>query len=147
MESTENQKLYNVEIDSLSIPIYIFDGETPSLEDKLTYVSDDRGVITLVTPEDEAKEILYKIATPSEEYQLIMNKMIDEDIQEQRNIIEISGSEKDYLKDSKYNLSLVFLGENEETGNLKFRVVQDTITGDLSKTTELLSTSVFYTEE
>lgn len=146
MQSTENEKIYNVEADILSIPIYIFHGEVSPIEDTLNYVSDERGIITLITPEEEAKEILYNLATPSEEYQEMVNKMIDEDIQERRGVVQIKNDDKNYVKDARYNLSFVFLGQDEETGTLNFRLIQDTITGDFNKTKEILSQSILQVE-
>jgi len=147
MQDVQNEKVYNVEADILSIPIYIFHGEVSPIEENLNYVSDENGIITLITPEEEAKQILYSLATPTKEYQEIVNKMMDEDIQERKNIVEIKNDEKSYVKDARYNLSFVFLGQDEETGNLNFRLIQDTITGDFNKTKEILSQSILRIEE
>lgn len=147
MQDVQNEKVYNVEADILSIPIYIFHGEVSPIEDNLNYVSDENGIITLITPEEEAKKILYNLATPTKEYQEVVNRMMDEDAQEHKTIIQIKNDEKNYVKDARYNLSFVFLGQDEETGNLNFRLIQDTITGDFSNTREILSQSTLRIEE
>lgn len=147
MQDVQNEKVYNVEADILSIPIYIFHGEISPIEDNLNYVSDENGIITLITPEEEAKQILYNLATPTKEYQEVVNRMMDEDAKEHKTIIQIKNDEKNYVKDSRYNLSFVFLGQDEETGNLNFRLIQDTITGDFSNTREILSQSILRIEE
>lgn len=147
MQDVQNEKVYNVEADILSIPIYIFHGEVSPIEDNLNYVSDENGIITLITPEEEAKKILYNLATPTKEYQEVVNRMMDEDAQEHKTIIQIKNDEKNYVKDARYNLSFVFLGQDEETGNLNFRLIQDTITGDFRNTREILSQSTLQIEE
>lgn len=147
MQDVQNEKVYNVEADILSIPIYIFHGEVSPIEDNLNYVSDENGIITLITPEEEAKKILYNLATPTKEYQEVVNRMMDEDAQEHKTIIQIKNDDKNYVKDARYNLSFVFLGQDEETGNLNFRLIQDTITGDFSNTREILSQSTLQIEE
>lgn len=139
METQEN--LVNVEIDTLSIPIYIFHEEGNTIEGNLNYISDENGLITLITPEEEAKDILYSIATPSKEDQEIMNKMINEDMSDNRKVVEIKDFGKSYVKDVRYNLSLMFVGNNEETGNPQFLIVQDTISGDFNKTKEIIAES------
>ena len=147
MQDVQNEKIYNVEADILSIPIYIFHGEVSTIEDNLNYVSDENDIITLITPEEEAKQILYNLATPTKEYQEVANRMMDEDAQEHKTIIQVKNDEKNYVKDGRYNLSFVFLGQDEETGNLSFRLIQDTITGDFNKTREIISQSVLQMEE
>ena len=147
MQDVQNEKIYNVEADILSIPIYIFHGEVSPIEDNLNYVSDENDIITLITPEEEAKQILYNLATPTKEYQEVANRMMDEDAQEHKTIIQFKNDEMNYVKDGRYNLSFVFLGQDEETGNLSFRLIQDTITGDFNKTREIISQSVLQMEE
>jgi hypothetical protein len=147
MQDVQNEKIYNVEADILSIPIYIFHGEVSPIEDNLNYVSDENDIITLITPEEEAKQILYNLATPTKEYQEVANRMMHEDAQEHKTIIQVKNDEKNYVKDGRYNLSFVFLGQDEETGNLSFRIIQDTITGDFNKTREIISQSVLRVEE
>lgn len=138
---SKEEKDIIVEIDSINLPIFVFHGETTEMSSNLTFSVDDNGIRTLLTPEDKAKEILFNTIVQSKEEQEFLKKIQNENDLEVSSVeIELDYNEKHFVKNLRYNLSLLFLGYTE-SGKAIFKIVQDTITGDCRKTMKVLSNS------
>jgi len=138
---SKEEKDIIVEIDSINLPIFVFHGETTEMSSNLTFSVDDNGIRTLLTPEDKAKEILFNTIVQSKEEQEFLKKIQNENDLEVSSVeIELDYNEKHFVKNFRYNLSLLFTGYSE-SGKPTFKIVQDTITGDCRKTMKVLSNS------
>jgi hypothetical protein len=138
--STEQKELL-VEVDSVNIPLFIFHGESTDMESNLAFSVDDKGIRTLLTSEDKAKEILFNcVAQTKEEQEFLKKIQTDNELENALVEIELNFEEKPFIKNFRYNLSLLFMGYSDE-GKPQFKVIQDTITGDFKKTSKILSNS------
>ena len=124
-----------VEVDYIKIPVFLFHGEPENIQGNLVYTVDPDGIRTLITPEDDAKNILYSNILQTKEEQEILNKFKEEDELDQTDyVIEIPLQNKSFVKHFNYKLSLEFVGYNEENSNPQFIITHDTITGSPQET-------------
>lgn len=138
---SKDEKDIIVEIDSINLPILVFHGESTVIDSNITFSVDANGIRTLLTPEDKAKEILYNTIVQSKEEQEFLLKIQSQNDLEVSSVeIELDFNEKNFVKNFRYNLSLLFTGYSE-SGKPTFKIVQDTITGDCRKTMKVLSNS------
>ena len=61
--------------------------------------------------------------------------------------IEIPPTEKDYLKNFTYSISLEFVGYNTENNNPQFKIIQDSISGSSEITIKSLNNSKIINEQ
>jgi hypothetical protein len=147
MNTQANEKDFLIEVDSISLPIFIFHGETTDIPSNISFSVDENGIRTLLTPEEKAKEILFNsVVQTREEQELIKRVQSENGIENSLVEIEMDCGDKTLIKNSRYNLSLLFNGYSE-SGKAKFIVVQDTISGNFRETSELLSNSKIITNQ
>lgn len=126
-----------VEVDYIKIPVFLFHGDPETIQGSLVYTIDNDGIRTLITPEEEAKNILYSSILQTKEEQEIINKFKEEDdLNSNHYVIEIPLQGKNFIKHFNYKLSLEFVGYNEENSNPQFIITHDTITGSPQETME-----------
>lgn len=136
-----------VEIDYINIPVLIFHGKPENIESNLVFTVDDNGIRTLATSEDDAKNILYNSINQSKEEQELLIKFKEEDNKESSVFIEIPPTEKDYLKNFTYSISLEFIGYNTENNSPQFKIMQDSISGSSEITIKALNNSKIIKEQ
>lgn len=128
-----------VEIDYINIPVLLFHGETEDIQSNLVYKVDEDGIRTLVTPEENAKDILFNIINQSKEEQELINKLKDDDNSKKSTIVEFPCDTKNFIKGFNYGISLEFVGYNLENNNPQFKIVYDTISGSPKDTIKSLN--------
>lgn len=136
-----------VEIDYINIPVILFHGKPENIESNLVFTVDDNGIRTLATSEEDAKNILYSSINQSKDEQELLMKFKEEDNKESSVFIEISSTEKDYLKNFTYDISLEFVGYNSENNNPQFRIIKDNISGSPEVTIKSLNNSKIIKEQ
>jgi hypothetical protein len=130
-----------VEVDYVKIPVLLFYGEPENIQTNIVYTVDDNGLKTLVTTEEDAKNILYNSIIQTKEEQEIINKFKDEDQNQNTAILELPTINKNFVKDFNYSLTLEFIGYNDQTNNPQFNIIYDTITGIPEETVKVLNDS------
>lgn len=136
-----------VEIDYINIPVLLFHGKPETMESNLVFTVDYNGIRTLATSEEDAKNILYNSINQSKEEQELLIKFKEEDKKESSVFIEIPPTEKDYLKNFTYSISLEFVGYNTENNNPQFKIIQDSISGSSEITIKSLNNSKIINEQ
>jgi len=136
-----------VEIDYINIPVLVFHGETDDIQTNIVYKVDEDGIRTLVTSEENAKNILFNVINQSKEEQEIINKFREEDISNAAIIVELPCEEKDFIKGFNYGISLEFIGYNSENNNPQFKIVYDAISGNPRKTIKSLNNCKIINEQ
>lgn len=136
-----------VEIDYINIPVLLFYGKPENIESNLVFTVDDNGIRTLATSEEDAKNILYNSINQSKEEQELLIKFKEEDNKDSSVFIEIPPTEKDYLKNFTYSISLEFVGYNTENNNPQFKIIQDSISGSPDLTIKSLNQSKIIKEQ
>ncbi len=136
-----------VEIDYINIPVLLFHGETDDIQSNIVYKVDEDGIRTLVTSEENAKNILFNVINQSKEEQEIINKFREEDNSNAAIIVELPCEGKDFIKGFNYGISLEFLGYNSENNNPQFKIVYDAISGNPRKTIKSLNSSKIINEQ
>jgi hypothetical protein len=136
-----NTKSSIVEVDYVKIPVLLFYGEPENIQTNIVYTVDDNGLKTLVTTEEDAKNILYNSIIQTKEEQEIINKFKDEDQNQNTAILELPTINKNFVKDFNYSLTLEFIGYNDQTNNPQFNIIYDTITGIPEETVKVLNDS------
>lgn len=136
-----------VEIDYINIPVLLFHGKPENIELNLVFTVDDNGIRTLATSEEDAKNILYNSINQSKEEQELLIKFKEEDNKDSSVFIEIPPTEKDYLKNFTYSISLEFVGYNSENNNPQFKIIQDSISGSPDLTIKSLNHSKIIKEQ
>jgi hypothetical protein len=145
MENQQQNLL--VEVEYISIPVLVFHGEAENIPSKLVYSVDENGIRNLITTEEEAKGILYNSIIQTKEEQEILNRFKEEDSNHNSVIIELPNSEKDYLKNFEYGVTLEFIGYEAETNKPQFKIIRDTISGIPEQTVKLLNNSKIVKEQ
>lgn len=134
----KNQDL-TVEIDYIHIPVLLFHEKPENTESNIVFTVDDEGIRTLVTSEENAKDILYSIINQSKEDQELLNKLNEDDNQENSTFIEMPSTEKDFLKNFTYDISLEFVGYNPENNNPQFKIIKNSLSGNPDTTVKSLN--------
>lgn len=136
-----------VEIDYISIPVILFHGNPENIESNLVFTVDDNGIRTLATSEEDAKNILFSSINQSKDEQELLFKFREEDNKDSSVFIEILSTEKNYLKNFTYDISLEFVGYNSENNNPQFKIIKDNISGSPEVTIKSLNNSKIIKEQ
>jgi hypothetical protein len=136
-----------VEIDYINIPVILFHGKPENIESNLVFTVDDNGIRNLATSEEDAKKILYSSINQSKDEQELLLKFKEEDNKESSVFIELSPTDKNYLKSFTYDISLEFVGYNAENNKPQFRIIKDNISGSPDITIKSLNNSKIIKEQ
>lgn len=142
----ENQNAI-VEIDYINIPVLVFHGEAEYNDSNLVFNVDENGIRTLVTSEEDAKNIIYNSINQSKEEQELLIQLKKDDNKEPVTIIEIPFTEKNYVKNFNYGISLEFVRYNPENNNPQFKIIKDSISGNSDTTIKALNKSKVIKEQ